>query len=93
VVIKTDCLALLKLFNPGGKNRSPCKIIDQDFNRLIPRDKEIKLEHTNRNTNMLAHEIAKFASNELCGGVLRGQVPMCMSELASRDCINSVIHL
>jgi hypothetical protein len=42
---------------------------------------------------MLAHEIAKFASNELCGGVLRGQVPMCMSELASRDCINSVIHL
>jgi hypothetical protein len=42
---------------------------------------------------MLAHEIAKFASNELCNGVLRGQVPMCVSELASCDCMNSVIHL
>jgi hypothetical protein len=92
VVIETDCLALLKIFDPGGENRSPCKIIGQDFNRLIPRDKEIKLEHISRNANMLAHEIAKFASNELCGGVLRGHVPMCVSELASRDCMNSVIQ-
>jgi hypothetical protein len=63
------------------KKMSPCKIIGQDFNRLIPRDKEIKLKHISRNTNMLAHEIAKFASNELCGGVLHGQVPMRMSIL------------
>jgi ribonuclease HI len=93
VVIKTDCLALLKFFDPGGENRSPCKIIGQDFNRLIPRDKEIKLEHISRNANILAHEIAKFPSNELCGGGLHGHVLMCVSELASRDCMNSVIQL
>jgi hypothetical protein len=93
VVIETDCLALFKNFDPGGENRSSCKIIGQDFNRLIPRDKEIKLKQISRNANMLAHEIAKFASNEVCGGVLRGQVPMCVSELALRDYMNSVMHL
>jgi hypothetical protein len=93
VVIETDCLALLKISYPVGENRSPWKIISQDFNHVIPRDKEIKLEHISRNANMLAHEIAKFATNELCGGVLRGRVLMCVSELASRDCRNSGIHL
>jgi hypothetical protein len=41
VVIETDCLGLLKIFDPGGEDRSPSRIIGKDFHGLIPRAKAI----------------------------------------------------
>jgi hypothetical protein len=91
VMVETDCVSLLKVFDPGGGDRSPSSIIGQDFHRLIPMGTVIKLKYTNRKANRLAHEIARFACKELCSGVMLGQVPACVSELARQECMNNVM--
>jgi hypothetical protein len=88
IIIETDCQSLLSIFKPDSEDRSDARFIAEDFNRLIAEGKIVILSYKNRNDNNLAHEIAKFASRELCSGLLHGQVPSCVSELAMRECKN-----
>jgi hypothetical protein len=88
--LETDCRAILTAFDPAGDDRSGVRTIAHDFNRLIPEGKIVKIVYKNRKENSLDHEIAKCVARGLCDGVLQGQVPSRVLELALHDCKNAV---
>ena len=93
VLINTDCLSLLEVLDLRGEDRSPTKVVDKVYHRLIPKDKVIKLDHVNRNEKLLGHVIAKFYRRELCGVVLLGQVPTHVLELAPHGYMSTVMKI
>jgi hypothetical protein len=60
IKVETDCLSLLKIFEPGGVYRSEASILGQEFNMLKPDGRPITIAHVNREANSLAHELAKI---------------------------------
>jgi hypothetical protein len=90
ILIETDCLSLLKTFDPGGEDRSEASVVGREFNLLIPDGRKVTMTHVKREANSLAHALAKFSSMRQCMGVLYGLVPTCASEFCERDCMNLV---
>jgi hypothetical protein len=86
IIVEKDCQAILPAFDPRGDDLSDIRFIADDFNRLISEGKIVKIVYKSRKANLLAHEIAKYANKVLCDGVLQGQDPTSVSELALHDC-------
>ena len=86
LIIETDCASVLEAFKPESCDRPEISLIAKDYNLLKPPDRQVVLSKINRASNSVAHELCQYGRSVLCGGVLQGNVPTCVLEMALKDC-------
>jgi hypothetical protein len=60
--------------------------IAKEFKLLKPPDRQIVMSKVSRICNKVAHGLCQLSRSVLCGGVLQGAVPTCVSKAALNDC-------
>jgi hypothetical protein len=86
LIIETDCASILESFKESSFDRSEVCLIAKEFKLLKPPDRQIVITKTDRLCNKVAHGLCQLSRSVLCGGVLQGAVPTCVSKAALDDC-------
>jgi hypothetical protein len=86
LIIKTDCASISESFKESRCDRSEVCLIAKEFKLLKPPNRQIVITKTDRVCNKVAHGLCQLSRSVLCGGVLEGVVPTCMSKAALEDC-------
>jgi hypothetical protein len=77
----TDCNSLLKVFDPGTRERSPASLIAKEFHWRKPEDRRVQLVYASRKVTGVAHNLAQHGRRELCHGVMQNNVPACVARM------------
>ncbi|WCJ18752.1 hypothetical protein M5689_001078 [Euphorbia peplus] len=75
VVLELDCLNIVQAFRGIGEVDFFGSVIFEDLRQFFTEFRHIELSHTQRDGNVLAHELAKWGGKLADSSVLSGEVP------------------
>ena len=93
LITETDCSSILESFKEDICDRSEVFFMAKEFNLLRPpAPARHILSKCSVNCNSVAHGLSQLSRSVLCGVVLQGALPTCVSKAALDDCnSNNVI--
>jgi hypothetical protein len=91
LIIETDCSSVVHALREDSCDRSEVCFIAKEFNRMKPPDRQVVVSKVSRNCNNVAHGLCQYSRSVLCGGVLQGAVPTCVSKAALEDCNQNIV--